>query len=152
MLAVYSILSCFSKLCFPHNNWMLTDMLDEPPLDQGIMWSKCRSSVAPHFVHFPPSLCQTSNFTQVGITLLVFECSGTGKEKSSSPSTAVSLNLKTLLPLLFSRQESIRWKTPLLGPYSLLYLFVDSDSFRRFQPSLMFLGCTMELSIFSEVA
>ena len=112
-MAVYSILSCFSKLCFPQSNWMLSAVFDEPPFDQGIIWSKCRSSVAPHFAHLPPSLFQTPSLTAVGITRLVLELVGTGMEKSSSPSTALSLNLKTLRPPFCSCHESTKWKTPL---------------------------------------
>ncbi len=87
---------------------MLSGVLEDPPLDQGMMWSKCRSSVAPHLAHLPSSRFQTSNLTLVGMTLRIFGCDGIGWSKSSSPSTATSLNLKTLHPSLISCQESTR--------------------------------------------
>ena len=78
-----------------------------------MIWSKWRSSVAPHFEHLPPSLFHTSSLTHVGITLRCFGFFGTGLSKSSSPSTAANLNLNTSLPLLLSFHESTRWKIPL---------------------------------------
>ena len=73
----------------------MSGVKEEPPLDHGIIWSKCRSLVEPHIVHLPPSLFHTSSLTHVGIMRRGFSWEGTGTEKSSSPSTATSLNLNT---------------------------------------------------------
>jgi len=40
LLAGHSILSCFWMLCFPQSSWMLSGVLDEPPLEYGMMLSK----------------------------------------------------------------------------------------------------------------
>jgi len=54
------ILSLFCKLCRAHNSCTFSATIEAPPLEYGMMWSKWRSSVAPHITHLPPSRCQTS--------------------------------------------------------------------------------------------
>lgn len=109
----YSMWSCFWRLWVPQRSWMLSAVLEAPPLEKGIIWSKCRFTVDPHVTHLPPSRFQTSCFTLVGMMRRWVDFLGTGIWKFSSPSTATNLNLKTFRPWDSSRRESTRWNTPL---------------------------------------
>ena len=57
----YSILSCFSRLCFEHRIWMFLASFEEPPSEYGMIWSKCRFSLVPHFTQEPLSRFHTSS-------------------------------------------------------------------------------------------
>jgi len=59
------------------------------------------------------------------MTRRAFDCLGTGTEKSSSPSTAASLNLKTLRPPGIDQMEH-----SVIGPDALLDLLINTDAFR----------------------
>jgi len=109
----YSMRSLFCRLCLAQSNCTLAAVIEVPPLANGRMWSKCNSSMEPHIEHFAPSRCQTSSFTWVGITLRRCALTRTGCSRSSSPSTATSLNLQTVRNSSGSVHESTKWKTPL---------------------------------------
>jgi hypothetical protein len=36
----YSIRACFSRLCRAQSSWMLSAVREEPPRENGMMWSK----------------------------------------------------------------------------------------------------------------
>ena len=57
---------------------MLSAVLEAPPLEKGMMWSKWRFTVDPHLAHLPPSRFQTSSLTQVGMILRWADFFGTG--------------------------------------------------------------------------
>ena len=55
------------RLHDPHRSWMLLTVF-VPPRDHGILWSKWRSSVAPHCTHLPWSRTVTAILTSCGMT------------------------------------------------------------------------------------
>ena len=62
----HSIFACLLLLhSLQSNSILLAELL--PPLLTGIIWSNSRFFVEPHFLHFPPSLLQTSFLTSDGI-------------------------------------------------------------------------------------
>lgn len=105
--------SLFSRLWRAHSSCTFASVSDVPPLDHGKSWSKCSSSVAPHFTHFPRSRFHTASLIAVGITRRRSTFGRTGVSKSSSPSTATKRNLNTERYSSCSCQESTKWNTPL---------------------------------------
>ena len=63
----YSILSLLLRLWRAHSIFTFSAVMLEPPLEYGMSWSKCSSSVAPQMMHLPLSLTQTSFLISVGI-------------------------------------------------------------------------------------
>ena len=59
--------SRFRRLQGPHKTWMFSAFLEEPPRENGMMWSKASSSSAPQSTHCPPARRMASAFTSFGI-------------------------------------------------------------------------------------